>query len=65
MKDRIKRRKRLDGSVYRMKGKKKRWGMEGRGSSVGRAVEAPGLDWTRHVVWEKNLRRKLKSKRGK
>lgn len=48
MKERVKRVKRGDGSVYRSKSKQGRWGTEGRG--VERGLER-GRDWSRHETW--------------
>lgn len=50
MKERVKRVKRGDGSVYRSKSKRGRWGKEGRG--VERGLER-GIDWASHERWRK------------
>lgn len=50
MKDRRKRVKRGDGSSYRWKSKRGRWGTEGRAVHRGREG---GRDWTWHERWKK------------
>jgi hypothetical protein len=50
MKERRKRVKRADGSLFRSKSARKRWGTSGRGS--GRERET-GRDWTVHELWRK------------
>lgn len=48
MRNRRKRVKRQNGSVYRIKGKRKRW--KGRRQGVNRRIEG-SQDWTKQRVW--------------
>jgi hypothetical protein len=55
MKERRKRVKRVDGSLYRSKSTRPRWGIRGRGGKRGRET---GRDWSVHERW---VRTKSKS----
>ena len=61
MKERVKRVKRGDGSVYRSKSKRGRWGTEGRAVERGRER---ARDWTRHERWQKGGKGGKRGRRG-
>jgi len=60
MRNRRKRVRRRDGSVYVMKTKRERW--KSRRVGVNRTIE-PSMDWTKQRVWQRKTGKKSEEKK--